>query len=144
MRDARGAVATSLFALLLLGCGLQSAFDLEVGQCFDSPTEETEISSVSSKPCDEPHDQEVFAVFDYPDAPDEFPGDDAISDVAEARCSNEFLAFVGTDVDSSELEYYYLVPSQGTWEEDDDREIVCTVIAEEAEKLTGSMRGVNR
>jgi hypothetical protein len=142
MKHARGAVAATVFALLL-GCGVQSAFDLEVGQCFDSPTEETEVSAVSSKSCDEEHDQEVFAVFDYPSPPEDFPGDGAVGGVAEERCANEFLAFVGVDVDSSELAYYYLVPSASTWEEG-DREIVCTVIAEDAEKLTGSMRGAER
>ena len=143
MRSGRGALAVVALALAGAGCGMQSAFDLEVGQCFDSSPDETEVSSVTSKPCDEAHDQEVFAVFDYPNPPEDFPGDDAVSDVAEDRCTNEFAAFVGRDYASSELEYYYLVPSDDTWSEG-DREIVCTVIDPNGEKLTGSMRGADR
>ena len=143
MTEGRRLAALVVAALVLVAaCGTQSAFDLEVGQCYDSPTEETEVSTVTSKSCDEPHDQEVFAVFDYPESGDEFPGDEALQDLALERCETEFEAFVGNDYDESALDFYYLVPSEDTWG-DGDREIVCAAIDPNG-KLTGSVRGSGR
>ncbi len=136
------ALAIAALALIAAACNTQSAFDLEVGQCYDSPTEETEVSTVSSKPCDEPHDQEVYAVFDYPNPPEDFPGESAMEDVAVDRCTAEFEPFVGTDYDSSQFDFYYLVPSDETWA-DGDREVVCSVFDPDG-KLTGSVRGSGR
>ena len=139
----RIALAAAVLAIAAVGCGVQSAFDLELGQCFDGGTTEQEVFTVTSKRCDEPHEKEVFVVFDYPNGPQEFPGEDAIDDVVYGRCVPEFRAFVGKDWEASQLDFWYLVPTEETWG-NGDREIVCAVVDGSDQKLTGSMRGANR
>ena len=139
----RSLVATLLLALIVGGCGIQSAFDIENGQCFDGGEADSEVMTVTQRDCAEPHEKEVFAVFDYPNPPNDYPGDQAIEDAVFARCVPEFKSFVGTDWESSELDFFYLVPTAETWGRG-DREIVCAVIHPNDEKLTGSMRGSNR
>ena len=68
----------------ILARGRLAVFAMRVGDCFDDPDElvsgETlELDEVLAVPCAEPHDNEVFALFDLPDgesAP--YPGDDFV------------------------------------------------------------------
>jgi hypothetical protein len=89
-------------------------------------------------PCSNPHDNEVYAVYDVAAA--SFPGD-AIVDMAHEGCMERFEAFVGTDYEASSLEIATLYPSAESWREN-DREVVCAVYDVEAAKLTGSVMGL--
>jgi hypothetical protein len=53
-----------------------SAGDLRVGDCFDVPGG-NQIEDVQHKPCNQPHTGEVIAVFDYPNPPEQWPGETA-------------------------------------------------------------------
>lgn len=69
-RDDSGAIVSS---------GTIDAFQIRVGDCFDdaaSVGEETEVSGVRGVPCSQPHDNEVYAVFDVD--PTEFPEGDGM------------------------------------------------------------------
>lgn len=61
-----------------------------------------------------------------------------------AGCVERFEAAVGAAYDGSELEVYPITPTRSTWDEQDDREIVCAAYQREFEKLTGSVRGSGR
>ena len=65
---------------------------MRAGDCFDDP-QETEFEDVAGVPCFEPHDNEVYAVFDV--SFNEFPGQAAMSDAATEACLKRFRKFVG-------------------------------------------------
>ncbi len=129
------------------GEGSISAFDFEVGDCFDDP-EDLELGTLSTAvdlaalPCDEPHDNEAFALIDLEGADDEFPGVDTISEEGRELCLAEFEPHVGIDHDTSALEFdAYLTPTEETWEAG-DREVVCAVYNGDLSPLTGSVKGI--
>jgi hypothetical protein len=130
-----------LVALFVAACGGGSVFTLEVGTCFDD-TDETEVSSVPEVDCSEPHDNEVFAVFDYTDA-DTFPGTAEMNDAAQELCIAEFEAYVGLSYQESALEVFPITPTQGSWDSG-DREVICALYNLDLSKLTGSMAGAAR
>jgi hypothetical protein len=137
-----GALRALLAALVFAAC--TPATQLEVGDCFDGAVEGETVVSVTPVDCDQPHDKEVFAVFDYPDAPDAYPGDEAVRAEAEEGCIPAFRSYVGKEFETSTLNVLYLTPTADTWRQG-DKEITCTLLApNEGEKLTGSMRGTGR
>jgi hypothetical protein len=125
--------------LVVSACGTASVFELEVGDCFDDPPS-GEVSSVSAVDCAQPHDNEVYALYDYDG--DSYPGEEAMSSAADEGCESRFEDFVGIAYLQSDLFYTHLTPTQESWD-DGDREVVC-VIYEPGEKLTGSMEGAAR
>lgn len=120
-------------------------FDLEVGDCFDVPSDGN-ISDVEGIDCDEPHDNEVFALFDIaggPDAP--FPGAEAISRQAQAECTGTlFSDYVGVPFQQSSFSATSINPTRETWERLDDREVICVITGGDGETLTSSARNANR
>ena len=124
---------------LLLACGQASVFSLPVGTCFDDQPE-GEISSVPEVDCSEPHDNEVFALINYSEA-DTYPGTDQLSEISESLCIAEFEGYVGLDYNSSALAVFPIYPTEESWKNDNDREIICALYNADLSKLTGSMEG---
>ena len=146
--------AMALTVIILAGCGEAprnaasesegpgevDAFALQVGDCYDDPTLATEnVTGVAGVPCDEPHDNEVFALFDI--ERDTFPGDSLTLALGNRGCLEHFAEYVGTTYAESRLAINTLVPSAGSWEELGDREVVCIAFLYDLSKLTGSVRG---
>lgn len=132
-----------LTLVLAVGCTSSSTdvFSLEVGDCFQDPDSATEeVRAVQAVDCDEPHDNEVYAVFDLPDG--DFPGADAIAEASLEGCLDRFEQYVGTAYPASELYATWLYPTETSWGED-DREVVCVLFAQD-EQLEGSMEGSGR
>jgi hypothetical protein len=132
--------SVAVVALAVTACGSASVFDLAVGDCFDDPVTEGEVSSVSAVDCAQPHDNEVYAVYEY--SGDSYPGEEAMSAAADEGCAAEFEDFVGIPYLESALYVTHLTPTQDSWD-GGDREIVC-VLSEPGEKLEGSMEGAAR
>ena len=131
-RDESGAIVSA---------GTIDAFSLRVGDCYDdSDGYSDEVDSLPGVPCTEPHDNEVYAVFAV-DLP-EYPGDDAMGDLAYEQCMTKFAGFVGKDYESSSLDFYPMYPSSESWSRRDDRDVVCAVYDMELEKLEGSVKGL--
>ncbi|TDQ51596.1 septum formation family protein [Actinorugispora endophytica] len=145
----RGAAATAIAGtvLALSGCGIleqlagDDVFTLVVGDCLSSSTGEGEVSSVPTVDCAEPHDSEVYASHMIADGA--YPGEDAIYTEAEEVCTTEFETFVGMAYLDSELDFEYLYPTEDSWNELDDREILCMVV-DPAGQTTGSLEGAAR
>ena len=142
----RRLLSAALLVLALAGCSEQAEadpFQVGLGDCVEQPvtgTEEVEeVESVEAVPCAEPHDGEVYAVFDLPDG--EFPGEKEVAAAGEDRCVEEFAAFVGTPYEDSQYEITSLFPTRESWESRDDREYVCIVVAPEGEQATGTLKG---
>ena len=121
--------------------GAVDAFSMRVGDCFDdgSAFDDDEVNSVPGVPCSQPHDNEVYALFDVTQP--SFPGED-MARIAHEGCLARFEGFVGKDYDSSQLDIATLYPSPESWAQQNDREVVCVVYDMDAAKLTGSVKGL--
>jgi hypothetical protein len=149
-------LALLVLALVVAGCskdkadrkdgaidkaGNVSVFDVQVGDCLN-PGEElgAEINKIKAVPCKEPHTHEVFALPDYPDKEsDVYPGEDKLRSFANAQCLEAFGNYTGTDYLDSKLFFSYLQPSIRSWQEGDDRRIVCVIVST-GKEVTGSAK----
>jgi len=125
------------FVVIAAACG-GNVFDLEVGQCFDDPNSFDEVSDVPIVECVEPHDNEIYEVFDLPDG--DYPGIDSVEETSQQACLASFEVFVGSDYATSALDIGYLYPTSETWRSG-DREVVCMVYDLSGSKLTSTVRG---
>lgn len=137
-------VAAVAVALLVAGCGqggparsddggvvtpgAVDAFDVSIGDCFmdDFGGEAlAQVEDIDAVPCDQPHRNEVFDLFDLPDG--EFPGEEELIRQSQEKCGERFTDFAGIDQHETRLDLAYLFPTQMTWDTQGDREVVCTV-----------------
>lgn len=129
----------------IVGGGNVDAFEIRVGDCFNDasfPADgvDAEISSIPAVPCEESHDNEVYAVFDVAIA--EFPAGDGMFEIAFDGCLQRFESFVGREYETSALDIYALYPTSESWTRVGDREVVCAVYDINARQLQGSVRGL--
>lgn len=127
-----------------------SVSDLRPGDCFnggprvaeDAGEEDRTVTVVAAVPCGEPHEDEVFAVFDHP-APDDalFPGEEAVTKVAQDGCAERFAGYLGTPYEKSKLQVAVIAPGAVSWDEG-DRAIVCLVFGDK--RLKGSQKADGR
>ena len=118
--------------------GQQDVFNVNVGDCFNDDSASTdEVSDVPAVPCAEPHDNEIYYLFDI--TGDEYPVD--TPDQADAGCYDQFAAFIGLDYESSALDYFPIFPTADTWSTG-DREVICSVF--DTAQSTGTLAGAAR
>ena len=138
--NCRAALAALVAASLLAGCsGGQSVQSLEAGDCFDDTTESLSGARVSEVPdvdCDEPHDNEVFYVGEYPGSSYDAAAFETFSD---GLCYAAFEPYIGANYFESILEVSWFVPSVESWV-DGDRDVVCVAYRGDLQKLRGSVR----
>lgn len=118
-----------------------AAADLQVGDCFDQPTEAVDvITEVQHRPCSDPHDAEVIVVQDYPAASDTaYPSDAAMEGFHVAHCVPAFNSYTGRVYDDEPELYVGLYqPTEDVWREG-DHEITCFIYRYNGAKLTGSL-----
>lgn len=144
MRGVKTIAVTVIAAVSLAGCaGDQRADALKVGDCFDDSAEMIsgdEITRVPSVPCNEPHDNEVFHVTDYPGSAYSF---EAIADFADRACFSAFEPYIGRSYETSIIDFTWFVPTPGSWA-GGDREVTCIAFHMNLDKLRGSVRGSGR
>jgi hypothetical protein len=117
-----------------------SVFDIEVGDCWNDPEagSDTETQTVPVVPCDQPHDNEVYHLFDL--TLDEYDSA-AIEEEGSPICESTFEEYVGSDYDTSLLYYSAFTPTAESWEAG-DREVICYLYdGTNNEPLEGSMEG---
>ena len=128
----------------IIAAGNIDAFKIQVGDCYndeaaaDTIEENIEIAGVAGLPCTEPHDNEVYAVFNT--TLTEFPGPEEISSLAFEECLGRFDNFVGAKYEDSQLDVTIMYPTDESWKQLTDREIVCALYDLDLAKLEGSMR----
>lgn len=111
-----------------------SIYDVKVGDCFTVPASATLIDEITMySSCDAPHQYEAY--FTATMTGTTYPGDSAVSKFADEQCAPEFDKWVK---DSSKYDYFYISPSQESWEQSNDREILCVVEARNGSESTGS------
>lgn len=112
-----------------------NVFSLEVGDCLNvADVTETQVESLPTVPCSEPHDGEVYAETRLKG--DEYPAD--IDTQAEQFCYDSFEPFVGMAYETSTIGAGPLTPSEVSWA-DGDREVQCILMVEEP--VTGTLEG---
>ena len=107
------------------------AFAIEVGDCLNLPSESNQVQSVEGVPCSQAHSAQAYAVFDLIGFGDAFPGSVAFDEQAEAGCYDRFESFIGVPYEESELYIQTLEPTESSWTELSDREIVCLLVPED-------------
>ena len=135
-------------ALIVLALGLSacskevSANSLEVGDCTNDDFTGA-VGEVDTVDCADSHTAEVFAVFDVDG--DDFPGTADIQAQAAEGCNGDrFSGYVGTPYEESEIYTTFLVPTEETWNEADDRTIICLAVTQDGSASEGSVEGANR
>ena len=121
--------------------GEVGAFRVRLGDCL-AEVAEGDIESVQAVPCAEPHAAEVFGAFNMDfgaDAP--FPGDTAIEEAYVEGCLVRFEPFVGRDFATSQYDVSAMTPTAGSWDEVDDREVLCLIVNVDGSPLVGSAEG---
>lgn len=143
----------AVLALVASGCdsstekaGASTLFRLQTGDCFRSSAgtsgRTVEIKDVTTVPCADAHDGEVFAVVAHPAAKDaSYPGDDAVADFASGECLARFTGYTGATYDDSDLQVATVRPDADSWADKDDRDVAC-VLYQQGATLTGSRRKV--
>jgi hypothetical protein len=116
--------------------GSVSSFELSPGDCLNGLRESQNISSLPAVPCAEPHEGEVFALFDISGSA--WPGDAEVAKQAERGCVTRLEQYAPTAADDSSLEIFFLHPTQRSWASG-DREVAC-VAMDPNKKRTGSLR----
>lgn len=123
-----------------------AANEVEVGDCFNDLADEGAIdySDFPVVACREPHDNEVFHLFEVPEPADAaYPGDTRVADVARDGCLDAFEPYVGRPYQRSVLEILAVPPSVGSWSTG-DREVLCALYDGSRQPLTGSVEGTDR
>ena len=112
-------------------------FDVGVGECF------TQGQPYQTVPCSNPHDGEVYATYVVPAsliAP--YPGEEKITSIAERQCPRKFEAYVGVELDLSELSVAFVYPSPESWTA--GARLISCIAQLEGERLEGSVQGSQR
>lgn len=139
----RAGAAGLLVTAMLAGCTLLpgSVTSLAVGDCFDEPGTEGEVSEVQHQPCDQPHDAEVIFVVTHPaPAGESYPVVSGFEDFIREQCVPAFATFTGRDYDTdTELEMGYFHPTLSGWGEG-DRGFTCYVTRIDGAKSSQSYR----
>ncbi len=113
-------------------------FSFEVGDCFSEAGGDT-VESLPIVSCDEEHDVEVYALYDLPDG--DFPGDDVVIESASEGCLERFDAYVGIAYAESVYDINTIFPTENTWNNLFDREIVCLLVRIDGLPNIGSAEG---
>jgi len=135
-------VAAILF--LLAGCSPQSGgddvFSIVVGDCLDDAEVPDEVTSLPIVDCTDPHDSEVFARTTV--TGDTYPGADVLEEQLVTFCRGDaFTEFVGIPFADSQYGTRGYFPTAESWA-NGDRELLCTLVDETGEPVTGSLADV--
>jgi hypothetical protein len=135
-----GIIAVIVVAGLILRDRLSgNAGDLQVGDCFDEPTQTQDVSDVQHHPCTDAHDAEVIFVGDHPDS-DTYPGVDAFDTFVLTQCVPAFEAYTGRDWETdTELDLGYFYPTADGWPSG-DREVACYVARLDGVSMSASVK----
>lgn len=119
--------------------GDMTANDLRVGDCFDlKEPDAEEVGDVTARPCTEAHEYEVFYVGDMASGP--YPGEEAFTGFMVDNCEPAFGSYVGKAYADSQLDFFWLYPSDESWG-DGDRSVQCAAYDPENSRLTATIKG---
>jgi hypothetical protein len=120
--------------LAAASCSGTSVGEMKAGDCFNDPDEET-VTNLVLIDCAQPHDNEVYAEVQMDETT--YPGSAAIQDFAVDACLGAFEPYVGQSPEESQLDYFFMNPSEEGWGEG-DHSVLCVLYSPDLEQLTGS------
>jgi Septum formation len=119
-----------------------SVLDLRVGDCFDDKDSSADqTADVKAVPCTTEHEYEVFYIGAMGDG--SYPTDDAFDTYVTQNCDPAFRAYIGKAYDDSDLDIFYLTPTDDSWRSG-DRTVKCAAYHPQIHRLTGSLRGTRQ
>jgi hypothetical protein len=125
--------------------GDDDVFSIKVGECFNDETAEGEaVTEVEKVDCAEPHIWEAYESIIMEDGDGTYPGEDVVTEKAQTDCKAAFADYIGLDYDSSALDLSYYYPTEETWTQLNDREILCIVTDSAVDRTEGSLEGAAR
>ena len=144
-------IAVALAGLLVRSDEPWGTSTITDGDCFAEfsafeaePGVQTTIGPVNPADCAAPHALEAYYVGTaYVGLGEEYPLLDVLDDVAITECEKRFESFVDAEWQTSELDFWWLTPSQEGWEQG-DRELICLVGDYEKALTSGSLVGAGR
>jgi hypothetical protein len=86
----------------------------------------------------QPHEGEVFAVFDLPAG--EYPGAAAVDDEVSKECNTRLGAYSPSAETDPDVGLFSVYPLEQNWRRG-DRQVVCLATASSGGTTTGSIRG---
>jgi hypothetical protein len=118
-----------------------SAAELAVGDCFDVPAANVDVSDVQHHPCTESHTGEVFILTNHPAAKGTPPLTEAqLIAFLTTSCAPAFTAYVGQEsANSGVLDFGAFYPADKEWN-DGDRGITCYVDRVDDAAMTTSLK----
>ena len=150
-------VAPLLTALLLVGAVACDDDEADPSQARDLPVLQVqeraqgpvcmqvdqdfppEVEKLPVIACEESHTHEIYARIVYEEQ-SVYPGVEELGSFAEVACLEQFEPFVGTSSLETTLSYSRLVPTLGSWNDEDDREVLCVLSARDGAPLVGSVQ----
>jgi hypothetical protein len=124
-----------------LSAGKQFSFYVPaVGECFDVRPVANGAPIYLRLPCALPHQNEVFATFDYTDTK-EYPGSQVLEAQAKQRCPASWEAYVGKPYETSRLALAFDLPSEGGWGTGIRHVVGCLVVDPSTDRTAGTLRG---
>jgi hypothetical protein len=117
--------------------GSVAANEFKVGDCVNDLSNTSALRSLPGVPCAQPHEGEVFAIFNLPDG--SYPGRDEIESQASSECSTQLDEYAPSAATDENIGLYYVYPQERNWSVG-DREVVC-IATSDAGPTTGSIRG---
>ncbi len=119
--------------------GELGAFRIRVGDCFVDPLDGSTIEAVDAVPCTQPHMFEVYAAFNLAyDTDDPYPGQSVVHELTDDGCYGRFIEFVGLEYEESSFEFGAVYPTKDSWDELDDREVLCVISNYDGSMKTGT------
>jgi hypothetical protein len=113
-----------------------------VGDCINDTAHQTGVGGeISRVDCASPHDGEVYALPTLqgePGAP--YPGDNEVTSQGDRLCLEAFAPYVGIEYQDSQWDYFFFSPAEQTWNDFDDRQVVCYLVDPDLTKIEGSLR----
>lgn len=116
------------------GGGTVSSRDLRPGDCLNNLRDSTDLRSLPAVPCAQPHEGEVFAVFDLPSGA--YPGQSEVDSLSETGCGTRFGGYSGADPENERL--FVVYPLKSNWARG-DREVACIATPLNGGLTTGSL-----
>jgi hypothetical protein len=140
----RRLISTSFAALAgvgLLGslAACSSVATVETGTCLNTSDLQGQIEEFNELDCTEEHDAQVVGKFELEDG--DFPGDETITAEAEEQCAATFEEYVGISYDESSLSLNFIGPTEQTWDQASDREVICIAFTSDGSTVTESWEG---
>ncbi len=113
--------------------------ELEVGDCLPlvEYTDDDVIFDLPVVPCEQPHTDEIYLIFDVEDG--EFPGGRRPGRHGVGPAASRRESYVGVSYDVSELDFYYYQPTKSSWNHASDRTVQCILFS--YEEVTGTLKG---